>query len=84
MRLRLQICASTNLLSFTARWTLKLVEPRLRLRELPVDDLRGRRQLGVIYRNASYLPPAALRLIALLRQMFPRPSRGNGKPLANH
>jgi len=84
LRLRLQICASTHLLSFTARWTLKLVEPHLRLRELPVDDLRWRRQLGVIYRNASYLPPAARRLIALLRQMPARPSRGNGKPLANH
>lgn len=68
LRLRLQICAATRLLSFNFRRTLKLVEPRLRLREIPVEELRWRRQVGVICRNESYLSPAARRLIAMLRE----------------
>jgi DNA-binding transcriptional LysR family regulator len=73
VRLRLQICASTRLLSFTARRTLKLVEPRLRLRELPVPELKWHWHAGVMYRNESYLPPEARRLITMLREMFANP-----------
>lgn len=65
--LRLQICASTNLLSFAARRTLQLIAPRFRLKELPVEHLEWHRAVGVIYRNESYLSPAARRLIRLLR-----------------
>ena len=74
LRLRLQICASTRLLSFNAKRTLKLVEPRWRLRELPLDELKWRPKVGVIYRKESYLPPEARRLIAMLREMQDRPS----------
>ena len=69
LRLRLQICASTRLLSFTARRSLQAVAPRLRLKELPVEHLKWRRAFGVIYRRDSYLSPAARRLIQLLRTM---------------
>ena len=72
LRLRLQICASTSLLSFNARRGLRLAAHGLRLKELPVEDLRWRRAIGVIYRNESYLPPAARQLIRLLRTLQPR------------
>jgi DNA-binding transcriptional LysR family regulator len=65
--LRLQICASTNLLSFSARRTLQLLAPRFRLKELPVKELEWHRGMGVIYRNDSYLSPAARRLIEVLK-----------------
>ena len=74
LRLRLQICASTHLLSFNARRTLQLVAPRFRLKELPVEELQWRRAVGVIYRNESYLSPAARRLIRLLRAVVPQPA----------
>lgn len=60
LRLRLQICASTRLLSFNARRSLELAAPRLRVKELPVEHLKWRRAFGVIYRKDSYLSPAAL------------------------
>ncbi len=72
LRLRLQICASTNLLSFNARRSLQLVAPRFRLKELPVEELKWRRAVGVIYRNESYLSPTARRLIRLLRAVAPQ------------
>lgn len=67
LRLRLQLCATTNLLCFSARRTLSLFTPRFRLKELRVRELEWRRAVGVIYRNAAYLPAAARRLIGLLR-----------------
>ena len=72
LRLRLQICASTNLLSFNARRSLQLVAPRFLLKELPVEELKWPRAVGVIYRNESYLSPAARRLIRLLRTVAPQ------------
>ena len=72
--LRLQICATTDLLSFCARRTLQLLAPRFRLKELPVEELEWHRAVGVIYRNESYLSPAARRLIRLLRAVVPHPA----------
>jgi DNA-binding transcriptional LysR family regulator len=72
LRLRLQICASTRLLSFNARRSPNLVAPRWRLKELPVEHLKWRRAVGVIYRKNSYLSPAARRLIDLLRTIATR------------
>jgi DNA-binding transcriptional LysR family regulator len=72
LHLRLQICASTRLLSFSARRSLQLVAPRFRLKELPVEELKWRRAVGVIYRNESYLSPAARRVIRLLGAMAPQ------------
>jgi DNA-binding transcriptional LysR family regulator len=67
VRLRLQICAATQLLSFSARRVLRRLAPQMRLRELPVEELRWRRSFGVICREDAYLPPGARRLIELLR-----------------
>jgi DNA-binding transcriptional LysR family regulator len=75
VRLRLQICAATSLLSFNARRTLHQVAPRFRLKELPVAELRWRRAMGVIYRKDSYLSPAARRLIQHLRTAAPQLAR---------
>lgn len=75
IRLRLEICASTNLLSFNARRMLRQVAPRFRLKELPVEELKWRRPVGVIYRNEAYLPPAARRLIELLKAARPQARR---------
>jgi DNA-binding transcriptional LysR family regulator len=72
IRLRLQLCAATNLLSYNARRMLPLVAPRFRLTELPVEQLRWRRPLGVIYRKEAYLSPAARRLIQLLKAAAPQ------------
>jgi DNA-binding transcriptional LysR family regulator len=83
LRLRLQICASTNLLSFNARRTLQLCAPRFRLKELPVDDLKWRRAVGVIYRNGSYMSPAARRLIRLLRTVASQPAHMDSRRIAN-
>lgn len=66
IRLRLEICARTRLLSFVARRMLEQAAPRTRLVELPVEELRWKRAVGVIYRNGAYLPPAARRLIVAL------------------
>jgi DNA-binding transcriptional LysR family regulator len=65
--IRLEICAGTDLLTFNTRRTLQQVAPRLRLKELPVEELKWRRPFGVIYRNEAYLSPAARRLIEVLR-----------------
>ena len=73
--LRLQICATTDLLSFCARRTLQLLAPRFRLKELPVEELEWHRAVGVIYRSESYLSPAARRLIRLLRAVVPHPAQ---------
>jgi DNA-binding transcriptional LysR family regulator len=72
LRLRLQICASTRLLSFNARRALQLFAPRFRLKELPVKELKWHRSVGVIYRKESYLSPAARRLIHLLKTSAPQ------------
>ena len=69
LRLRLQICACSRLLSFSSRRMLSLLGPRFRLKELPVEELRWRRAIGVIYRSESCLPPIARRLSDLLRAM---------------
>ena len=69
LRLRLQLCASTRLLSFVVRRALRLVAPGLRLKELAVDELKWRRPVGVIYRSESYLSPVAQQLIRLLRTL---------------
>ena len=78
LRLRLQICASTHLLSFNARRTLRLVEPRLRLREVYVPELKWRRRVGVMYRSGAYVPPAARRLIAMLEETVALSMRRDG------
>jgi DNA-binding transcriptional LysR family regulator len=71
LRLRLQICASSRLLSFNARRALKFLAPQFRVKELPVQELQWRRAVGVIYRKESYVSPVARRLVDLLRSTVP-------------
>ncbi|MGE5792790.1 MAG: LysR family transcriptional regulator [Bacteroidota bacterium] len=75
--LRLQICAATRLLSFNARRLLEQAAPSLGLRELPVEKLKWRRAVGVIYRKDAYLSPAARRLIGVLRAAARRRAPGD-------
>ena len=67
LRLRLQLCAATRLLSFNARRALRMAAHGLRIKELPVAELTWPRAVGVIVRNEAYLSPAAQQLIRLLR-----------------
>ena len=39
----------------------------MKVRRLPVKDLRWHRQIGVCYRKGAYLAPAARRLIEELK-----------------
>ena len=75
LRLRLQLCAATQLLSFNARRALRLAAHGLKLTELPVAELTFPRAVGVIVRNEAYLSPAARQLIELLRSRKRRSSR---------
>ena len=68
IRPRLQICAATDLLSFTSRRILGQAAPKFRLKELPVKELTWRRAVGVIYRKDGYLSPAARRFIEILKE----------------
>jgi hypothetical protein len=48
-----------------------------------VPELKWHWHAGVMYRNESYLPPAARRLITMLREMFAKPLPESGKRGAN-
>lgn len=67
-----RLIAETDLLSFTS--TRNLLPERLGtwLERLDVDATTMRRPLGCIHRRGSYLPPAALRVVALLREQGAR------------
>jgi DNA-binding transcriptional LysR family regulator len=67
LRLRLQLVASSNLLDYTARSVYLSARKRLRLKVLPVRELAWRRQVSVVYREGSYLSPAARQLIASIK-----------------
>jgi DNA-binding transcriptional LysR family regulator len=71
-RLRLQLVAATDLLCFMSTKALRAVSRSLRVRELPVKDLKLRRSIGVIYRKDAYLSPSARRLIDILKQQYRR------------
>ena len=68
IRVRAQICATTKLLCFVARRTVRQVAPNVRLTELKVPDLAWRRAVGVIYREDAYVSAAARRLIGILKR----------------
>ena len=59
------LIAETGLLSFISRLHLESNSDVSRLREVPVGEVSMRRRLVVTYRENSYLPPAAQRLIEL-------------------
>lgn len=59
------LIAETGLLSFISRHHLSM--PATPLREVPVAETTMRRRLVVVRRSYGYLPPAAQRLVELLR-----------------
>ncbi len=67
LRLRLQLVASSHLLDYTARSVYLSARKRFRLKVLPVKELSWRRQVSVVYREGSYLSPAARQLIASIK-----------------
>jgi DNA-binding transcriptional LysR family regulator len=69
VRLRFQALASSELLDFTSRSVFEQGAPLFRLTQLRVTDLSWRRPVGVIYRKDAYLPPAARRLVEILKAM---------------
>ena len=67
-RLRIQFIARSRLLGFGPKRTLEMAAKSFGLRILPVKELTWPRPVGVMYRKGAYLPPAARRLVALLKE----------------
>jgi len=67
VRLRLQMISSSDFLGFGPRRHIEAAARSLRLKVLPVKELTLPRSVGVMYRQGAYLPPAAKRLIELLK-----------------
>ena len=67
IHLRLQAIAVSDLVGYAPGRVLARAGAGLRLRELPVPELRWRRSVGVIYRDGGYLSPAARRFIEILK-----------------
>lgn len=67
LRLRLQLVASSHLLDYTARSVYLSARKSFRLKVLPVKELAWRRPVSVVYREGSYLSPAARQLIASIK-----------------
>lgn len=67
VRLRLQLISQSHLLCYGPRRAVEMAMSRLQLKVLPVKELTIPRSVGVMYRSRAYLPPAARRLIELLK-----------------
>lgn len=63
----MQMIPSSTLLGFGPRRHVELAAGPLQLKVLPVKELTLPRPGGVMYRKHAYLPPAAKRLIELLK-----------------
>jgi len=74
-RLRLQFIARSRLLGFGPRRTAEMAATSFDLRILPVKELTWPRPVGVMYRKGAYLPPAARRLVELLKENVTTPRR---------
>jgi DNA-binding transcriptional LysR family regulator len=74
MRARLQIWSCTDLLGVTTKRLLRQAGTPFGVKEIAVAELRRARPVGAIYRKDGYLPPAARRLIELLKARLSRPA----------
>ena len=74
IRVRLHAWAYADLLGITSKRFLRRVSAPFRLVRLPVKGLTWPRPVGVIYRKDGYLPPAARRLLDLLKSGNHRPA----------
>jgi DNA-binding transcriptional LysR family regulator len=61
------LIAATGLVSLISRRNLGKGHVAAPLREVRVKELTMRRQFTLLYRKDAYLPPAAWRLVELLR-----------------
>jgi len=59
--------ASTNLLGFATKRAVQAFAPHLRLKIIPVKDVKWSRPVAVFYRKDAYLSPLARRFIEILR-----------------
>ncbi|MFF7707203.1 LysR substrate-binding domain-containing protein [Pseudomonas sp. NPDC007930] len=66
-----KMIASTGLLSFMTRQSLANSRSVARLREVPLEQTRFTRKVGVAWRRGSYLSPAARRLVQVLEAYVP-------------
>jgi DNA-binding transcriptional LysR family regulator len=67
LRVRLHLWSCTDLLGLTTKRILRQAARSFRIKEIPVKALKRARPVGAIYRKDGYLPPAARRLIDLLK-----------------
>ncbi|MBC7779868.1 MAG: LysR family transcriptional regulator [Proteobacteria bacterium] len=63
------LVARTDLLGFHSRRALQASPVRAKLQAIEVPALRSQRRIGLIYRSDAYFPPAAKRLVTLLREV---------------
>ena len=75
---RMLAIATTDYVAFSSREFMRRYAKIYSLVELPVKELSHSRSLSIIYRKDGYLPPAARRLIALLKEQAEKISAGNG------
>jgi DNA-binding transcriptional LysR family regulator len=68
LRVRLHLWSCTDLLGLTTSRILRQAASSFGLKEIPVQELRRDRPVGAIYRRDGYLPPAARRLIDVLKR----------------
>jgi DNA-binding transcriptional LysR family regulator len=84
MRVRLQTWAHTDLLGYVSKRVLQQAAGRFRLTVLPVKELTRPRTVGAIYRKDAYLPPAARRLLDILKSTVEAsPANGRDEPAAH-
>ena len=69
----------TELLTFTSRRHVAPSDPRSSLREVALRETTMRRRFDLAYRRDSYLSPAALRFVELLRERGEEIFAGRGR-----
>jgi len=81
-RARLRLWSSTDLLGVCTKRLLREAGPAFGLVQLRAKALVFPRPVGAIYRKDGYLPPAACRLLALVRQQLEGPRKGPARSRA--
>lgn len=69
LELRRSVVESSELLLYSASLVAENAMRRYRMAELPVEELRMERRAAVYHRKDGYLPPAAHRLIEILKEL---------------
>jgi len=69
VRIRLQVVAGSELLTYTSKRIMREATARFHLKEIAVRELTMRRPVGVILRKDAYVPAAVRRLIGILKSV---------------